>query len=247
MIQQLKITIATARRILLQLMHDPRTIVLMIGAPVLLMWLLSWVFSDTKQVFDHIAPALLGVFPFVIMFLVTSITTLRERTSGTMERLMAMPVNKFSIIAGYALAFGIIGAAQSVIVSTFAVYVLAMDTAGPQWFMILVAIADTLMGVALGLLVSAFARTEFQAVQFMPALIFPQFLVCGLLVPLDKLPDLLEKIAYCLPLTYAVDALNGVVNNTTITAEMWRDVEAIIGFSIVALLLASMTLRRRSA
>ena len=244
--RHIKITVSTALRILLQLAHDPRTIVLMLGAPLLLMWLLSWVFSDNTKMFDMIAPALLGVFPFVIMFLVTSITTLRERTGGTMERLMAMPIAKFDIIAGYAIAFGIFGALQSVITSTFAIRVLSMDTQGPQWFVILVAVADTLMGVALGLFVSAFARTEFQAVQFMPALIFPQLIVCGLFVPLDKLPDLLEKIAYYLPLTYAVDALNGVVNNIDISNDMWRDVWVVAGFIVGALVLASLTLRRQT-
>ena len=244
--RHIKITVSTALRILLQLAHDPRTIVLMLGAPLLLMWLLSWVFSDNTKMFDMIAPALLGVFPFVIMFLVTSITTLRERTGGTMERLMAMPIAKFDIIAGYAIAFGLFGALQSVITSTFAIRVLGMDTQGPQWFVILVAVADTLMGVALGLFVSAFARTEFQAVQFMPALIFPQLIVCGLFVPLDKLPDLLEKIAYYLPLTYAVDALNGVVNNIDISNDMWRDVWVVAGFIIGALVLASLTLRRQT-
>lgn len=244
--RHIKITVSTALRILLQLAHDPRTIVLMLGAPLLLMWLLSWVFSDNTKMFDMIAPALLGVFPFVIMFLVTSITTLRERTGGTMERLMAMPIAKFDIIAGYAIAFGIFGALQSVITSTFAIRVLSMDTQGPQWFVILVAVADTLMGVALRLFVSAFARTEFQAVQFMPALIFPQLIVCGLFVPLDKLPDLLEKIAYYLPLTYAVDALNGVVNNIDISNDMWRDVWVVAGFIVGALVLASLTLRRQT-
>lgn len=244
--RHIKITVSTALRILLQLAHDPRTIVLMLGAPLLLMWLLSWVFSDNSKMFDMIAPALLGVFPFVIMFLVTSITTLRERTGGTMERLMAMPIAKFDIIAGYAIAFGLFGALQSVITSTFAIRVLGMDTQGPQWFVILVAVADTLMGVALGLFVSAFARTEFQAVQFMPALIFPQLIVCGLFVPLDKLPDLLEKIAYYLPLTYAVDALNGVVNNIDISNDMWRDVWVVAGFIVGALVLASLTLRRQT-
>lgn len=247
MMHHLRIFVATTKRILLQLSHDPRTIVLMLGAPILLMWLLSWVFEHDKRSFTMIAPALLGVFPFVIMFLVTSITTLRERSGGTLERLMAMPVGKLDIIAGYACAFGLLGAVQSLLSSTFAIRVLGMDVAGPQWFVIVVAILDTLLGVALGLFVSAFARTEFQAVQFMPALIFPQLIICGLFVPLSKLPDTLNHIAYWLPLTYAVDALNGVATNTDITNDMWRDVWVICGFIVVALVLASLTLRRRTA
>jgi len=242
----LRATSATAGRILQQLLHDKRTIALMFLAPTVLMSLLAWVFSNNDRIFNSIAPALLGVFPFVIMFLITSITTLRERTGGTLERLMTMRISKADIIVGYALAFGIFGIVQSIITSSVAIYWLGMDVAGPQWFVIVVAIADTLLGVALGLLASAFARTEFQAVQFMPAFIFPQLIVCGLFVPLGQLPDALNTAAYWLPLTYAVDALNGVVANVDITGDMWRDIWVVCCFIIAALALASLTLRRRS-
>lgn len=237
---------ATAGRILQQLLHDKRTIALMFLAPTILMSLLAWVFSNNDHMFNSIAPALLGVFPFVIMFLITSITTLRERTGGTLERLMTMRISKADIIIGYALAFGVFGIVQSIITSTVAIYWLGMDVAGPQWFVIIVAIVDTLLGVALGLLASAFARTEFQAVQFMPAFIFPQLIVCGLFVPLAQLPDVLNAAAYWLPLTYAVDALNGVVVNADITGDMWRDIWVVGCFIVAALALASLTLRRRS-
>jgi len=242
----LRATSATAGRILQQLLNDKRTIALMFLAPTVLMSLLAWVFSNNDRMFNSIAPALLGVFPFVIMFLITSITTLRERTGGTLERLMTMRISKADIIVGYALAFGIFGIVQSIITSSVAIYWLGMDVAGPQWFVIVVAIADTLLGVALGLLASAFARTEFQAVQFMPAFIFPQLIVCGLFVPLAQLPDALNTAAYWLPLTYAVDALNGVVTNVDITGDMWRDIWVVCCFIIAALALASLTLRRRS-
>jgi ABC-2 type transport system permease protein len=243
----LQTTFATTKRILLQLFHDHRTIALMLIAPIILMSLLYWVFSDTPKLFDAIAPALLGVFPFVIMFLITSITTLRERISGTMERLMATRIGKFDIIIGYAIAFAVFGILQSFITSTFAINILNMSVPGPQWFVILIAAIDTVLGVALGLFVSAFARTEFQAVQFMPAFIFPQVLICGLFVPLSSLPDLLEKIAYFLPLTYAVEALNLATKHSEITSEMWRDVWVVCCFIVVSLILASLTLRRRTA
>jgi ABC-2 type transport system permease protein len=242
----LRATFATAGRILQQLLHDKRTVALMFLAPTILMGLLAWVFSNNTHMFNSIAPALLGVFPFVIMFLTTSITTLRERTGGTLERLMTMRISKLDIIVGYALAFGLFGIVQSIITSSVAIYWLGMDVSGPQWFVIIVAITDTLLGVALGLLASAFARTEFQAVQFMPAFIFPQLIVCGLFVPLAQLPDALNAAAYWLPLTYAVDALNGVVTNSVITADMWRDIWVVCCFIVVALALASLTLRRRS-
>ncbi len=239
-------TLATAKRILQQILHDRRTIALMLIAPGLLMTILYWVFSENEVIFNMVAPALLGVFPFTIMFLVTSITTLRERTSGTMERLMATPIGKLDVILGYAIAFSIFGILQSIVTSVFAIYVLGLEVPGALWFVVLVAMLDTLLGVALGLLVSAFATTEFQAVQFMPALIFPQILVCGLFVPLDALPDILEHIAYWLPLTYAVDALNLATQNSDIVAEMWRDVWVVLAFIVGALGLASLTLRRRN-
>ena len=163
----LRTTLATTKRILEQLSHDHRTIALMLIAPCLLISLLWWVFSENERMFDAVAPAMLGVFPFVVMFLVTSITTLRERVTGTMERLMAMPIGKIDVIVGYALAFGIFGVIQSLLTSSAAIFLLGMDVAGPQWFVVVVALLDTLLGVALGLFVSAFARTEFQAVQFM--------------------------------------------------------------------------------
>lgn len=246
MMYHLQATLATALRIIRQLGHDKRTIALMFLAPAILMSLLWWVFSDNAKIFDTIAPALLGVFPFVIMFLITSITTLRERTGGTLERLMATRVGKLDLVLGYALAFSIFGMVQSLITTAVAVFALGMNAAGPLWFVVVVAIMDTLLGVALGLLASAFARTEFQAVQFMPAFIFPQLLVCGLFVPLAQLPDALNAIAYWLPLTYAVDALNGVVVHTTVVNDMWRDLWVIVAFIAGSLLLASLTLRRRS-
>ncbi len=242
----LKLTLATTKRILQQLAHDHRTIALMLVVPSILISLLWWVFSDNERVFNSVGPAMLGVFPFVVMFLVTSITTLRERVSGTLERLMATPVGKLDVVLGYALAFSIFGILQSLLTSSVAIYLLGLDVAGPQWFVVLVALVDTLLGVALGLLVSAFARTEFQAVQFMPALILPQILVCGLLVPLEKLPDLLEAIAYWLPLTYAVDALNRVVTETDLSSEAWWNVAVVGMFVVGSILLGALTLRRQS-
>lgn len=239
-------TVATTKRIFQQLDHDKRSLALIFFVPVVLMSLLYWLYSDVEHVFDSIAPALLGVFPFIIMFLITSVTTLRERTSGTLERLLVTPIAKIDIILGYTLAFGILAVIQSLIASSVAIWLLGMDVAGPQWFVVVVALLNALLGTALGMFVSAFARTEFQAVQFMPALIFPQLLVCGLLLPLEKMPDILEKIAYCLPLTYAVDALRRVTVESDLSSEAWRDVWVIGAFIVGAILLGALTLRRQS-
>ena len=242
----LTVTWATAGRILRQLSHDHRTLGLVFLVPCVLLGLLRWLYSDNLHVFDTIAPALLGIFPFIIMFIITSITTLRERTSGTLERLMAMPVGRGDIVVGYMLAFGLLAAVQATLASVVLLYVLGLDVAGPHWFLVSVAVLDALLGTALGIFVSAFARTEFQAVQFMPALIFPQILIGGLLMPLSQMPAILEKLAYWLPLTYAIDALQAVVNVADIPSTAVRDAVVIAGFMLAAILCATLTLRRRS-
>jgi ABC-2 type transport system permease protein len=242
----LKITFATAGRVLKQLSHDPRTIALMFVVPSVLLGLLAWMYSDTPIIFDHIGASLLGIFPFVIMFLLTSITTLRERTSGTLERLLTMPTGRLDILLGYALTFGFIALIQSLIVSLLAVHVYGLHVAGPEWFLVLVAVVDALLGTALGLFVSAFASTEFQAVQFLPALIFPQFLLCGLLVPLAQLPRILHDAANVLPLTYAVNAMQRESSEAAVSARSLHDVFIVLSFAVAAIILGAATLRRQS-
>lgn len=242
----MQVTFATAGRILRQLRHDPRTIALIFVVPCVLLGLLRWMYSDHLAVFNHIAPALLGVFPFIIMFIITSITTLRERTGGTMERLMATRLGKLDLILGYMVAFGLLAVVQALLASGLLLYGFGLDVAGPLWFLVVMALADALLGTALGLFVSAFATTEFQAVQFMPAFVLPQFLIGGLLVPLAQMPIVLEYIAYCLPLTYAIDALNRVVSEPTLSGEAWRDLWVVLGCVLAAVLLGALTLRRRS-
>lgn len=243
----LRVTLATTLRIIRQLKHDHRTVALVFLVPVVLLLLLRWLYEENDMMFNHIAPSLLGIFPFTIMFIITSITTLRERTGGTLERLMVSPIGKLDIIIGYLIAFGLLAIVQAVIASVVLLYGLNLEIQGPDWFLIIMATADALLGTALGLFLSAFARTEFQAVQFMPAFIFPQFLICGLLIPLDQMPELLEKIAYYLPLTYAVDALNLVVKEADVTSEMWHDVWVVVAFVIGAIVLGALSLRRRTA
>lgn len=238
-------TLATSRRIFEQLSHDPRTVALIFVVPCILMLLLRWLFDENETGFNAIAPALLGVFPFVIMFLITSITTLRERTSGTMERLMALPIGRFDLIVGYMITFGVLAIVQALLASSLVLYVFQLDVAGPHWFLLVMALVDALLGTALGLFVSAFARTEFQAVQFMPALIFPQVLIGGLFLPLSAMPSALETAAYYLPLTYAIDALNAIVANNTVTDDAWRDLWVVIAFMLGSLVLGAVTLRRK--
>ncbi|MFF5988590.1 ABC transporter permease [Prauserella flavalba] len=241
----LPVTLATNRRILTQLRHDPRTVVLMLVMPTLLMVLLRYVFNSTAQ-FSAIAPALLGIFPFTIMFLITSVTTLRERTSATLERLMTLPIAKPDLLFGYALAFGLIAMAQVSIAALVSVTWLGLDVASSVWLLLLVAVLDALLGTALGLFVSAFARTEFQAIQFMPVIVLPQFLLCGLLQPRDEMGWLLSWVSDVLPLSYAVDALNHVTHSAEVDGTLVRNMAIVAGSALLALLLGAATLRRRT-
>jgi ABC-2 type transport system permease protein len=242
-----RVTLAVAARVLAQLRRDHRTLAMLLVLPTLLMTLLWWIFEDSPGVvFDAIGPSLLAIFPFFIMFLVTSVTTLRERSSGTLERLLSMPMAKLDFLFGYALAFGLMAAFQSAIAVGVCVGLLDLEVTGPVWLLTVVAVADAVLGSALGLFVSAFAQTEFQAVQFMPAVVVPQILLCGLLVPRERLPDLLEAISNVLPLSYAVDAMESLVGSSS-TGEVWADLGIIAAFTGAALALGAVTLRRRTA
>jgi ABC-2 type transport system permease protein len=180
------------------------------------------------------------------MFVVTVMTTLRERSTGTLERLLALPIGKLDIIAGYTISFGLLAVVQSIVVSLVAVNIYGMDIAGPQWFLVFIALANSLLGTTLGLLASAFARTEFQAAQFMPAFILPQILLCGLFVPLGQMPDVLRYTADVLPLTYAVKAMTGVAIEPTISSNTYTYVVIVIGYALVSILLGAVTLRRQT-
>jgi ABC-2 type transport system permease protein len=237
-------TTATAQRVVGQLRNDPRTIAMLLVVPAALMGLLSWIVSD--QDFDQYGPPLLGIFPLIVMFLVTSVATLRERTSGTLERLLSMPISKGDFVLGYALAFGGFAVAQALIVSGLSFGLFGLNVLGSPWLLLLVAVVDALLGTALGLFVSAFATTEFQAVQFMPALILPQLLLCGIITPRDELPTVLRWVSDVLPMSYAVDATKQVVMSPTVTSTYWTSLAIVTGFMVVSLGLGAATLRRRT-
>jgi ABC-2 type transport system permease protein len=242
----LRATAATAQRVLWQIRHDPRTIALLLVVPCFLLVLLRFVFDGRQQVFQQIGAPLCGLFPFIVMFLVTSITMLRERTTGTLERLMTLPLAKLDLLAGYAIAFGLLAAVQAATVCLVGFAGLGLDAPHGAGLVALLAIGNALLGMSLGLLVSAFARTEFQAVQFMPALIFPQLLLCGLFVARSAMAPLLEALSWALPLTYAYDALARATDPAPLSSALALDVLAVIGAGIAALGLGALTLRRRT-
>jgi ABC-2 type transport system permease protein len=235
---------ATAHRVLIQLRHDPRSVALMVLVPSLLMILLRYVFNSAT-VFNHIAPALLGFFPFLLMFLTTSVTMLRERTSGTLERLLTTPTRRVDLIAGYGVAFTAVAVVQVVLAATASVGV-GLSLAGPLTWLLLVALLNALLGVALGLLASAFAHSEFQALQFMPIVVLPQLLLCGLFHPRDHMATVLNWVSDAMPLSYAVDALQRVTTHATLDANYWRDAVILAACALTGLGLAAITLQRQT-
>jgi ABC-2 type transport system permease protein len=241
-----RIALATATRVLTQLRRDPRTIALLLVVPAALVTLIKFAFDHNPGAFDRIGGPLVGLFPFITMFLVTSITMLRERTTGTLERLMTMPLAKLDILLGYGLAFGLVGTAQALITSGVAFGILDLSVAGSTGVVILLAIGNALLGMSLGLFVSAFAQTEFQAIQFMPAFVFPQLLLCGLFVARDQMAGALEAVSYALPLTYAYDALDRVTSDGSLGGRGTVDVLVIFAVILLALALGAATLRRRT-
>jgi ABC-2 type transport system permease protein len=242
----LRVTGAVALRVLSQLRRDPRTVALLLVVPCVLIFLLHELFRYEPHVFQHVGGPLLGLFPFISMFLVTSITMLRERVSGTLERLMTLPLAKLDLLMGYGAAFAVLAAVQATIVSLLAFGPLSLHTAGPAWSVVLIAVGNALLGMSLGLFVSAFAQTEFQAVQFMPALVFPQVLLCGLFVARAQMADWLRYVSDALPLTYAYDALSRATQDTFDTRFV-VDVALIAAATLLALALGAATLRRRTA
>jgi ABC-2 type transport system permease protein len=240
-----RITLATAARVLRQLRRDHRTIALVLIVPPVLLTLFKYVFYEQEQTFQRVGPPMVGIFPFIVMFLITSIAMLRERTTGTLERLMSMPLAKLDLLLGYGLAFALLATVQASVTAAIAFGPLGLDVAGPIWLVIVLAVGNAVLGMALGLFLSAFAQTEFQAVQFMPAFVLPQILLAGLIVPRDQMARALELASDFLPLTYAYDALAKATADD-LGGRLALDVGVVSACIVGALILGATTLRRRT-
>jgi ABC-2 type transport system permease protein len=239
------VTIATATRVTSQLSRDHRTLALALLAPGALLALFSYVLDAQPQTFGRIGVPLIGIFPLILMFLISSIAMLRERTSGTLERLMSMPIAKLDLLLGYGLAFGLLATLQTLVTSAVAFGLLDVGNDGPVWAVVGLAVTNALLGMALGLFLSAFATSEFQAVQFMPVVIIPQLLLAGLIVPRDAMPTVLEHVSDFLPFTYAYEALAKVAADD-LDARLWFDVVVVLVCVVICLILGATTLRRRT-
>lgn len=238
-------TMATATRVIRQLAHDPRSVALLFIVPPVLITILKYVFQGSPTTFDHIGPMLLGIFPLVMMFLITSVATLRERTSGTLDRLMVSPMSKLDFIFGYALAFSLVALIQASITCFVMLGLLQVTVLGGTLAALISAVLAAFLGTSIGLFLSAFANSEFQAIQFMPAFIFPQLLVCGLFAAREQMAKPLQWFADVMPLTYSVDAMKQITNSSAWTGTLSRDLLVVVGFGVLALILGAATIRRQ--
>ncbi|ULE32546.1 ABC transporter permease [Mycobacterium sp. IDR2000157661] len=244
--------LATTTRILRQLLADHRSVAMILVVPVLIITLMYFMFQNVPtrpgapDPFNNAALVVLGLFPLLVMFLITAITMQRERVSGTLERILTTPLRRLDLLAAYGSAFSIAAAAQASVATVVSFWLLGFETAGSPGWVFVIAIVNAVLGVGLGLLASAFARTEFQAVQFMPLVIAPQLLLAGVIVPRAQMPQWLEWISNVMPASYALEALQEVGRHPELTAVAVRDIVVVIGCAVLALALAAATLRRRT-
>lgn len=241
-----RVTLATASRVIAQLRRDRRTLAMVFVVPSALVALLRLMLDEQLTAFDRIGTPVVGLFPLILMFLVTSIAMLRERAGGTLERLMSLPLSKLDLLAGYGIAFAAVAALQGVVTAAVAFGLLGVKSDGPVWAVVALAIGNALVGMALGLFTSAFARSEFQAVQFLPVVVLPQLLLAGLFLPRGQMPDVLQRVSDALPITYAYEAL-GKIAADDVDERFWIDVAVIAGTIALCLVGGAATLRRRTA
>src|SRR5579875_3578262 len=244
---------ATTARILRQLAADHRSVAMILLVPVLVITLMYFMFENaphrpgSPSPFHNACLILLGLFPLFLMFVITSITMQRERASGTLERILTTPLRRLDLLIAYGTAFSIAAATQAVLACVVSFWFLGFDTAGSPVWVFVIAIINAVLGVGLGLLCSAFARTEFQAVQFIPLVMVPQLLLAGIIVPRGLMATWLQWISDVLPASYALEALQQVASHPQLTDTAVRDMLVVLGFAITALCLAAVTLRRRTS
>ncbi|MBI4329573.1 MAG: ABC transporter permease [Chloroflexi bacterium] len=237
-------TLAIAQRLVRQIRRDRRTMALMVVAPVVVLTLIGLSFAERSQVLDFIAPAVLATFSLLFVFLLTGIGFLRERASGTLDRLLATPVGRFDLLVGYLLGFLGFAALQALIILLYTVYVLNVTFRGNLWEVILFLLVLTATSVNLGIFVSTFAHNEFQVMQFIPLLLAPQIFLSGIFLRVGEMPGYLQAIATVLPLRYAVDGLRALMLEGAHLPDVARELAILVGIGVVVLGLASLTVRR---
>jgi ABC-2 type transport system permease protein len=232
-----------AGRVIRQLIRDRRTVALIVAVPMVVMTLIGLSFPE-GMVLDRIAPALLATMVLFFSFLLTGISFLRERSQGTMERLMASPVSRLDVVLGYLFGFFLFALAQTLIILLFTIYVLDVNYYGDLWQIFIFQVVIIAGAVNLGIFISTFARNEFQMVQFIPLILFPQVFLCGVIWPVEQMPEYLQWIGRFLPLRYGVDGLRDIMLSGMSLADVGFELLVLVGFTVVTSVLATLTLRR---
>lgn len=230
-----------AWRILWGLRRDRRTLGLVLVVPAVLVWLLSEVFERPEP----IAPILLGVIVFFLTYLLTAIGFLRERQAGTMERVLAAPVARSGIVVGYVTGYGVLAVLQSVVLLGAGIVFLGVTFEHGIWLFFVLELLGALTALGIGIVLSLFARSEFEVIQFIPLVITPQVVLGGTFRPVESLPRYLELPARAMPLTYLLDAMDYVVLGQGSEGDLWLAIAVLIGFTIVAIALSSVVINRR--
>jgi ABC-2 type transport system permease protein len=239
-------TFTIALRLMNQLIRDRRTLALIIIVPLVVMSLIGLSFPE-EGVLNLIAPAMLATLALFFSFLLTGISFLRERSQGTMERLMASPVSRLDVVIGYLCGFFLFALTQTLIIVLFTIYVFNINFLGDLWQILVFQIFVITGAVTLGIFTSTFARNEFQMVQFIPLIIVPQIFLSGVLWPVEQMPDYLQWLSTVMPLRYAIDGLNDIMLQGKNLLEVGFELAVLTGFAVVTSVLAAITLRRGAA
>jgi len=235
--------LTVAGRVMLQVVRDRRTIVLLVIVPLVIASIVGVSIPD-KSMLDYIAPAMLATLILFFGFLITGISVLRERSQGTMERLMASPISRMDVVAGYLLGFLVFALMQTLIIFFYMVYVLHIHFRGELWQILIFQVLIGIGAVCLGTFFSIFARNEFQMMQFIPLIILPQIFLCGVLWPISQMPDYLQWIAKFLPLNYGVDGIRTLMLQGQSLLDIGKDIGVLAAYAAALLVLAALTLRR---
>ncbi|MFZ0368492.1 MAG: ABC transporter permease [Halobacillus sp.] len=202
-----------------------------------------WHGSEDMELFDYIGPVLIGFFVFFFVFIVGGVSFLRERTQGTLERLLASPIKRSEVVFGYLGGFGLFTILQSILIAVFSIYVLEVYMTGSLMYVLLITFLLALTALSLGTLLSAFAKNEFQMIQFIPLVIVPQVFFSGLF-PIEGLAVWLQAIGRIMPLTYGAEALRGIMLRDEGIAEFQLSMYILIGFVVLFTLLNIFALKR---
>lgn len=229
-----------ARRLLSALRGDRRTLALVVVVPAFLTFLLGEVF-ERPELF---APPLLGVFVFFLTYLLTAVGFLRERTAGTLDRLLVSPISRSGLVVGYVVGFGYLAVIQSLVLLGSGVVFLGVEFEHGVARFLLIEVLGAFTALGIGIVLSLFAQNEFQVLQFVPAVITPQVILGGTFTPVEELPTYLEYAARVMPVTYLIDGMDYVIFDEGTAADFWFAVVVLAVFTVASIALSAVVVRR---